>query len=159
MSRIKEKRFFIGLIVIACCLLLVTPIVLAGPIEDSLQLTQEWVKAFHEGNADALSATYARDGVYISWAGPFPAAGREAIRATYAGFFRAFPTRYIVLRDESRRGYGDTVIYNSNWTLIYGDAKGTMKTVYGRSSAVSTVVEGRRLIVDHNTSLLPIAGP
>lgn len=158
MSRIKEERFFIGIIVIACWLL-VTPIVLAGPIEDSLQLTQEWVKAFHEGNAEALSATYARDGVYISWAGPFPAAGREAIRATYAGFFRAFPTRYIVLRDDTRRSYGDTVIYNSNWTLVYGDAKGTIKTVYGRSSAVSTVVEGRRLIVDHNTSLLPIAGP
>jgi uncharacterized protein (TIGR02246 family) len=159
MSRIKEKRFFIGLIVITCWLLLVTPIVLAGPIEDAVQLTQEWVKAFHEGNADALSATYARDGVYFSWAGPFPVAGREAIRATYAGFFRAFPTRNIVLRDETRRAYGDTVVYNSNWTLVYGDAKGTIKTVYGRSSAVSTVVEGRRLIVDHNTSLLPIAGP
>jgi len=159
MDRIKEKRFFIGIIVIACWLFVVTPIVLAGPIEESVQLTQEWVKAFHEGNAEALSATYARDGVYISWAGPFPVAGREAIRATYAGFFRAFPTRSIVLRDESRRVYGDTVIYNSNWSLVYVDAKGTMKTVYGRSSAVSTVVEGRRLIVDHNTSLLPIAGP
>jgi len=159
MSRIKEKRFFIGIIVIACWLFVLTPIVLAGPIEESAQLTQEWVKAFHEGNAEALSATYARDGVYISWAGPFPYAGREAIRAMYAGFFRAFPTRFIALRDESRRVYGDTVIYNSNWTLIYGDAKGTIKTAYGRSSAVSTVVEGRRLIVDHNTSLFPIVGP
>ncbi len=159
MSRIKEKRLFIGIIVIGCWLFVLTPIVSAGPIEESAQLTQEWVKAFHEGNAEALSATYARDGVYISWAGPFPAAGREAIRATYAGFFRAFPTRSIVLRDESRRVYGDTVIYNSNWSLVYVDAKGTIKTVYGRSSAVSTVVEGRRLIVDHNTSLFPIVGP
>jgi len=159
MSRIKEKKVLVGLMVITSWLLLVTPIVWAGPIEESAQLTQEWVKAFHEGNAEALSATYARDGVYISWAGPFPVAGREAIRATYAGFFRAFPTRSIVLRDESRRVYGDTVIYNSNWSLVYVDAKGTIKTVYGRSSAVSTVVEGRRLIVDHNTSLFPIVGP
>jgi uncharacterized protein (TIGR02246 family) len=159
MDRMKEKRIFAGMMVIAFCIFVLTPIVSAGPIEDSAQLTQEWVKAFHEGNAEALSATYARDGVYISWAGPFPVAGREAIRATYAGFFRAFPIRSIVLRDESRRVYGDTVIYNSNWTLIYGDAKGTIKTVYGRSSAVSTVVEGRRLIVDHNTSLFPILGP
>ena len=159
MSKSKEKRGFLAVVVIASWLLVLTPVVFAGPIEESAQLTQEWVKAFHEGNAEALSATYARDGVYISWAGPFPAAGREAIRATYAGFFRAFPTRFIVLRDESRRVYGDTVIYNSNWSLVYVDAKGTIKTVYGRSSAVSTVVEGRRLIVDHNTSLLPIVGP
>jgi uncharacterized protein (TIGR02246 family) len=159
MSKSKEKRGFLAVVVIASWLLVLTPVVFGGPIEESVQLTQEWVKAFHEGNAEAVSATYARDGVYISWAGPFPYAGREAIRATYAGFFRAFPTRFIVLRDESRRVYGDTVIYNSNWSLVYVDAKGTMKTVYGRSSAVSTVVEGRRLIVNHDTSLLPILGP
>ena len=159
MRKSKEKRVFLAVAVIASWLLVLTPVVFGGPIEESVQLTQEWVKAFHEGNAEAVSATYARDGVYISWAGPFPAVGREAIRALYVGFFRAFPTRFIVLRDETRRVYGDTVIYYSNWSLIYGDAKGTMKTVYGRSSAVNTVVEGRRLIVDHNTSLLPIAGP
>jgi len=159
MSRIKEKKVFVGLMVVAFCMLVSTPIVWSGPIEESVQMTQEWIKAFHEGNAEALSATYAQDGVYISWAGPFPVAGREAIRATYAGFFRAFPTRSIVLRDESRRVYGDTVIYNCNWTLVYVDAKGTMKTVFGRSSSTNTVVEGRRLIVDHSNSFFPTAGP
>ena len=159
MSRIKEKKVFVGLMVVAFCMLVSTPIVWSGPIEESNQLLEQWLKAFHEGNADALSATYARDGVYISWAGPFPYAGREAIRAMYAGFFRAFPTRSIVMRDESRRVYGDTVIYNANWTLVYVDAKGTIKTVYGRASTANTLVEGRRLIVDQNTSLFPIAGP
>ena len=120
MSRMKEKRVFLGLMVIASWLFVTIPIV---------------------------------------WAGPFPAQGREAIRAMYAGFFRAFPTRSIVLRDESRRVYGDTVIYNANWTLVYVDAKGTIKTVYGRTSTANTLVEGRRLIVDQNTSLFPIAGP
>jgi uncharacterized protein (TIGR02246 family) len=159
MSRKKGKRCFVGIMVIAFCTFVLTPIVSAGPIEESVQLLEQWLKAFHEGNAEALSATYAPNAVYTSWAGPFPAQGREAIRAMYAGFFRAFPTRSIVLRDESRRVYGDTVIYNCNWTLIYVDAKGTIKTVYGRSSAVNIVVEGRRLIGDQHTSLFPIAGP
>jgi len=159
MSRIKGKRCLVGMVAIAFCIFVLTPVVLAGPLEEATQLLEQWLKAFHEGNTDALSATYARDAVYISWAGPFPAQGREAIRATFAGFFRAFPTRSIVMRDESRRVYGDTVVYNANWTLIYVDAKGTIKTVYGRSSAVNTIVEGRRLIVDQNTSLFPIAGP
>jgi len=159
MSRIKQKRVFVGLMVIAFCLFVYTPIVLAGPIEDSVQMSREWVKAFHEGNAEALSALYAPDAVYTTWAGPFPNEGRNAIRANFAGFFRAYPTRFIALRDESRRAYGDTVIYNCNWTLVYVDAKGTMKTVFGRSSSTNTVVEGRRLIVDHSNSFFPTAGP
>lgn len=159
MSKIKGKKCFVGLMVIALCMFMLTPIVSAGPIEESVQLLQEWLKAFHEGNAEALSATYAPNAVYTSWAGPFPAQGREAIRAMYAGFFRAFPTRLIVLRDESRRVYGDTVVYNCNWTLVYMDAKGTGKTVYGRATAVNSVVEGRRLISDQHTSVFPIAGP
>jgi len=157
--RIKQKRVFVGLMVITFCLFVFTPVVLAGPIEESVQMTGQWLKAFHEGNAEALSALYAPDAVYTSWASPFPNAGREAIRANMAGFFRSYPTRFIALRDESRRVYGDTVIYNCNWTLVYVDAKGTMKTVFGRSSSTNTVVEGRRLIVDHSNSFFPTTGP
>ena len=87
MDRMKEKRIIVGMMVIAFCIFVLTPIVSAGPIEDSAQLTQEWVKAFHEGNAEALSALFALDGVYISWASPFRSEGRDAIRATFAGFF------------------------------------------------------------------------
>jgi len=159
MDMMKEKRILVGMIVIAFCIFVLTPIVSAGPIEESAQLTQEWVKAFYEGNAEALSALYARDGIYVSWAGPFPSEGREAIRAGFAGFFKAFPIRYIMLRDESRKAYGNTVTYNNNWTLIYGDGKGPVKTVYGRNSSVTTIVEGRRLIVIQHSSFFPIAGP
>lgn len=159
MSMIKQKRVFVGLMVIVFCLFVFTPIVLAGPIEESVQMTTEWVKAFNEGNAEALSALYAPDAVYTSWASPFPTQGRNAIRASMAGFFRSYPTRFIAMRDESRRVYGDTVILNNNWILVYVDAKGTMKTVFGRNSSTNTVVEGRRLIVDHSNSFFPTAGP
>ena len=159
MCMIKQKRGVIGVVVIAFCLLVFAPIVLAGPIEESVQMTAEWVKAFSEGNAEALSALYAPDAGYTSWSSPFPTEGRNAFRALHAGFFRAYPTRFFAMRDESRRAYGDTVIFNCNWTLIYGDAKGTMKTVFGRSTSTSTVVEGKRLIVQHSNSFFPTAGP
>ena len=159
MSMIKQKRGFIGVVVIAFCLLVLTPIVSAGPIEESVQMSKEWSKAFNEGNAEALSALYAPDAFYTSWGSPFPTEGRNALRAMFAGFFRAYPTRFIALMDVSRRTYGDTLMYNSNWSLIYVDAKGTMKTVFGRSSSTSTVVEGQRLIVDHSSSFFPTAGP
>jgi uncharacterized protein (TIGR02246 family) len=159
MDMMKEKRIFVGIIVIAFCIFVLTPIVSAGPIEESVQLTQEWVKAFHEGNAEALSALFARDGVYVSWASPFPAVGREAIRGTFAGFFKAFPIRQLLMRDEFRKAYGDTVTLYNNWTLIYGDGKGPLKTVWGRNSSVNTIVEGRRLIVEQHNSFFPIVGP
>ena len=159
MSMIKQKRVFVGLMVVAFCLFVFTPIVLAGPIEESVQMSREWAKAFNEGNAEALSALYASDAVYTSWASPFPTEGRNALRAMFAGFFRAYPIRFIAMRDVSRRTYGDTHIYNSDWSLVYVDAKGTMKTVFGRSSSTNTVIEGRRLIVDHSSSFFPTAGP
>jgi uncharacterized protein (TIGR02246 family) len=159
MSMIKQKRVFVGLMVVAICLFVFTPIVMAGPIEESVQMTKEWVKAFNEGNAEALSALYAQDAVYTSWASPFPTEGRNAFRASMAGFFRSYPIRFVALRDESRRVYGDTVIFNSNWTCVYVDAKGTMKTVFGRSSSTNAVVGGQRLIVEHSSSFFPTEGP
>jgi uncharacterized protein (TIGR02246 family) len=155
----KEKRFFVGMMVIAFCIFLLTPMVSAGPIEDSAQLTQAWVKAFNEGNAEALSALFAPDAIYVSWASPYPSVGREAIRATFEGFIRTFPFRYLMLRDEYRKVYGDAVSLHNNFTLIYGDGKGPVKTVYGRNSAVNTIVGGRRLIVIQHNSFFPTTGP
>ena len=159
MNNIKTKRGFACLMVIVFFMLLSTQIVWSGPIEESIQMVQDWMKVFKEGNAEALSALFAKDGVYISWAGPFPAVGREAIRASFEGFFRLYPIRLLFLRDESRQVYGDTVIYNCNWTFIYGDGKGPIKTVYGRTSSANAVVEGKRVLLLQVTSLLPTAGP
>ena len=155
----KEKRIFVGVMVIAFSIFVLTPIVSAGPIEDAAQVTQEWAKAFNGGNAEALSALFARDAVYVSWASPYPAVGREAIRATFEGFIRTYPIRYLMLRDEYRKAYGDAVSLHNNFTLIYGDGKGPIKTIYGRNSAVSTIVEGRRLIIIQHNSFFPTAGP
>jgi len=159
MCNIQIRKGFVGLMVIAFCMLVSTPILWSGPIEEGAQITKEYLKAFHEGNAEALSALFAKDGLYISWAGPFPADGREAIRAMFAGFFKMYPIRQLILRDEVRKAYGDTVTLYNNWTLIYGDAKGNIKTVYGRNSSVNAVVEGKRLILFQDGSLLPVAGP
>jgi uncharacterized protein (TIGR02246 family) len=159
MNKTKIKRGFACLMVIAFFMLLSTQIVWSGPIEEAVQLAQDYVKAFHEGNAEALSATFAKDGAYIPWSGPFPIVGRDAIRAAMAGWFKANPIRFLMLRDESRKVYGDTVIYYCNWTCIYGDGKNPIKTVYGRTSSANAVVEGKRLILIQATSLLPITVP
>ena len=159
MDRIKEERIFVGIMVIAFCIFVLTPMVSAGPIEDATQVTQEYVKAFNEGNAEALSALFARDAAYIGWASPFPTEGREAIRAAFAGFFKAYPIHYLMIRDDSRKAYGDTVALINNWTCMYGDGKNPVKTVFGRNASVSATVEGRRVILFQHASFFPSAGP
>jgi ketosteroid isomerase-like protein len=71
----------------------VAPAVWAGPAEEAAQMAEQWMKAFHEGNVEALSALYAPDAMYYSSLSPFRVEGREAIRTLFAGVFRAFPTR------------------------------------------------------------------
>ena len=159
MKKIGTERGFVGIMVIVSLLLLAAPAVLAGPLEESAQLMDQWVKAFHEGNAEALSALYIRDGVHIPWTGPFRVEGREAIRAYYTRTFHPNPIRRILMRDISNRVHGDTVVTHMNWSLFYEDAKGTAKVLYGRTMWVTGVLEGRRVIIDSSSSLLPTTVP
>jgi len=137
----------------------IVPVVWAGPLEEAAQIREQWIKAFHEGNAEALSALYVRDGVHIPWTGPFRIEGREGIRAYYMRTFHPYPMRRMVMRDISNRVHGDTVVTHMNWSLFYEDGKGTAKVLYGRTIWVSGVVEGRRVIIDSSSSLLPTTVP
>ncbi len=130
-------------------------------------LRMKWLNAFHAGNAGALSDTFADDGIYITWTEPLPVKGRDAIRAAFEHYFIAFPTRQLAIRDESTHLYGDTVIYNCNWVLTYGDGKGPIKTIYGRTCSTDMIIEREKektierqeLYVLMASSLLPTIKP
>ena len=47
----------------------------------------------------------------------------------------------------SMQVYGDAGIVRRHWTLMYGDEKGTVKTVYGLNNQAIANEEGQRLIV------------
>jgi steroid delta-isomerase-like uncharacterized protein len=54
-------------------------------------VVREWVGAFNHRDADAAAALYHDDAVNHQVAAGDPVAGRDAIRAMLADFFRAFP--------------------------------------------------------------------
>ncbi len=118
-------------------------------------LAQQWLVAFHRRDAQSLSATFAEDGVYIPSAGPFPVQGRDAIRALFEGHFQAFPYLRLSINHESKKDYGNTVLYNCNWHLMYADGKGVNKTVHGWISSADTIIGNKRLFVLMATSLFP----
>ncbi len=49
----------------------------AQPPAEDVTLMKRRVKALHEGNAEALSALYTPDAVYVHWAGPFRLEGEK----------------------------------------------------------------------------------
>jgi uncharacterized protein (TIGR02246 family) len=127
----------------------------AGPAEESAQLGDQWIKAFVEGNVEAMANLYARDASFWGFLGPFRAEGRDGIRATFAGLFKIFPKRAVVKRYFYVQVYDSTVVRNYYFTMTLGDAIGNVKNYHGRANIVYMVVDGQRVIVTHHASLLP----
>ncbi len=151
----KPKKVLIVILIIGSLLIGTISMTWAGPAEDTAQMAEQWFKYFVEGNAEALSALYAKDASYWSFLGPFRTEGREAMRALFAGFFRAYPTRTYVKRYFYVQVYDTTVVRTYYFTIMAVDSKGNAKSWHGRANVVYMVVDGQRLIVTHHTSLLP----
>ncbi len=151
----KAKNGLLVTLMIGAFLVGAIPGVWAGPAEETAQMADQWMKAFHEGNLDAITALYAKDAVFTPFLGPFRVEGREGIRAAFGGLFRGFPTRSYIPRHVNFRVYGDSVIRHFYWVMTLVDAKGNVNTYNGRASVVYMVVDGQRVIVEHHTSLLP----
>lgn len=151
----KAKKGFLVALVIGFLIIGIVPGVWAGPAEESAQLGDQWIKAFVEGNVEAMANLYARDASFWGFLGPFRVEGREAIRATFAGLFKTFPIRAVVKRYFYVQIYDNTVVRNYYFTMTLGDSKGNVKNYHGRSNIVYMVVDGQRVIVTHHASLLP----
>jgi uncharacterized protein (TIGR02246 family) len=133
-----------------------TSAVLAGPAEESAQMGDQWIKAFLEGNADTLSGLYAKDASLYTFMSPFLVQGRDAIRGSFAGLFKAYPVRAITKRHFNAQIYDSTVVRTYYFTMTLGDSKGNIKNYHGRANIVYMMVDGQRVIVTHHSSLLPL---
>ena len=116
---------------------------------------EQWVKAFVEGNVEAMANLYARDASFWGFLGPFRVEGRNAIRATFEGLFKTFPKRAVVKRYFYVQVYDSTVVRTYYFTMTLGYAIGNVKNHHGRANIVYMVVDGQRVIVTHHASLLP----
>ncbi len=151
----KARKCLLGTLVIALHIVGILSGSWAGPAEESAQLGDQWIKAFVEGNVEAMVNLYARDASFWGFLGPFRVEGKEAIRATFAGLFKTFPKRAVVKRYFYVQTYDTTVVRNYYFTMTLGDSIGNIKNHHGRSNIVYMVVDGQRVIVTHHASLLP----
>jgi uncharacterized protein (TIGR02246 family) len=151
----KAKKCLLGTLAIAFLLVGIFSGAWAGPAEESAQLGDQWIKAFVEGNVEAMANLYARDASFWGFLGPFRFEGRDAIRATFAGLFKTFPIRAVSKRYFYVQVYDQAVVRNYYFTMTLGDSKGNVKNYHGRSNIVYMLVDGQRVIVTHHASLLP----
>ena len=67
----KAKKSLLISLMIGFLFIGVIPRVWAGPTEESAQLGDQWIKAFVEGNVEAMVNLYARDASFWGFLGPF----------------------------------------------------------------------------------------
>jgi uncharacterized protein (TIGR02246 family) len=107
------------------------------------------------GDADAWAALYAEDATFIG--GQRNLQTRQAIRDSFARLFKDFPTRTVNVSDLRIRVYNEAT--TSATAIINADNKGTRSGGSGglvntnnRESVVWAKIQGKWLIVNHQTS-------
>ena len=115
--------------------------------------------AFEAGDADALSACYAEDGIIWFPGGPM-AQGRQAIRDGFAHFFTEMTVKDMVLTDIGHvMGDDDTRTAWGTYEIRAVDkASGADIVQRGRYTDVTRRIDGRWLyVVDHPSDDPPAA--
>lgn len=116
-----------------------------------------FLPAFESGDADAVAACYAEDGVIWFPGGPM-AKGRAAIRDGFADFFAKSTIKDLSPTPLGSESMGDTMASWGTYTLSTVDkATGVETTVTGRYTDVSKKIDGRWLyVVDHPSDDPPV---
>lgn len=106
--------------------------------------------AFKAGDADAVAACYAEDGVLWFPGGPM-AQGPKAIRDGFAGFFAHMAISDIAMTEMGHQEMGDTRATWGTYAIRMTDkASGQEMTENGRYTDVQKKIGGRWLyVVDH----------
>lgn len=129
-----------------------TPSAWAGAEEEVAKVEEQWVKAFNEGNLQALGALYAENAIFISVVAPVRQEGREVIRKHFAGTFERLAKRELVHRDMSVRIYGNTAVVNMYEDITATDREGKVRKLTNRKTGVWVKLGEKWEIVTHHSS-------
>lgn len=129
----------------------------AGPAEEVAQIAGPRGQAFEQGNAEAYSAAFADNAVLTSSLSAYRVEGKEAIQAYFVQLFQLYPGRRLFTRQPVIRAYGDNLVVQNAYNVLYvTDQGGKVTQLTLRSSVVWTRVGGRWQIVDQHVSRIPM---
>jgi uncharacterized protein (TIGR02246 family) len=125
----------------------------AGPKDEVAAATSAWVEAFASHDARRIAALYAPDAIFWGTNSPTIRDTPEMIREYFENL-KNRPTARIELNEQHIRLYGDIAINSGRYSVHeVKDGQATVRPL--RFSFVYRRQEGRWLIVDHHSSVLP----
>lgn len=108
------------------------------------------------GDIGGYVAAFAENAVFHSALSPFRVEGRSAIRAMFVTLTENYPRRRVLVRQPVMRAYGDNVVVQNAYSVLYLTTQvGNIEVVPSRSSTTWVKLEGRWQIVDQHVSPLP----
>lgn len=108
------------------------------------------------GDIGGYAAAFAENAVFHSALSPFRVEGRSAIRAMFVTLTENYPRRRVLVRQPVMRAYGDNVVVQNAYSVLYLTTQvGNIEVVPSRSSTTWVKLEGRWQIVDQHVSPLP----
>jgi len=142
---------FVGILVLVMIVLRVPAA--AGPKEDVAAATQAWVDAFGNRNLDQVVALY--DAEAVLW-GTVEQKIRDnpAAISDYFKLLSSLTQAKVVVGEQRIRVYGDTAINTGYYTFTF-ERDGQPRTFPARFSFTYRKRDGRWMIVDHHSSMLP----
>ena len=114
---------------------------------------RDWENAFTLQTPDSILALYADDACLWGTLSPVQRTDRESVRDYFDQAF-TYQDRKVVFHDFHIRCYGDTAVSSGSYTFSFL-REGTMLTIPSRFSFAYVRHDGRWLIVEHHSSLIP----
>jgi len=117
---------------------------------------EAWAAAFSAETPEAILALYAEDAVLWGTLSPVRRVGAEAIRDYFERVF-PFAARKVTFQDPLIRMHGDTALNTGAYTFSW-EKGGETVTIAARYSFACVKRNGRWLIADHHSSVMPAGG-
>ena len=114
---------------------------------------EEWGKAFSSNSVENILALYEKHACLWGKLSPVQRTDSESIRDYFDGAFK-YKERKVIFEDSTIRCYGDMAISSGRYTFSFVK-DGEQLTMPSRFSLVYTLRDGKWLIVEHHSSIIP----
>ena len=115
---------------------------------------QAWASAFNTCDADRIAALYDREAVLWGTVATTLIASPAGVHQYFARACSSKPPPSVSIGNQNIRVYGDTANSSGTYAFSFGP-EDKRRTIQARFSFTFRLSDGRWLIVDHHSSMLP----
>jgi uncharacterized protein (TIGR02246 family) len=128
---------------------------IAGPIEEALQVVEQWTDAFTTSDVDGIVKLYAPDALFLGTGSKTVVTKPEELRQYFEQVFRSLKSRGVKVGDHAAMVVSDTVVVVTGLDTVTGVRDGTPISANGRVTFVIAKRGSDWQIVHFHRSALP----